>query len=1017
MNSAKLFDAIDEFRSEISSKVEDNQSYLVMMKAKLNNSLNNPILDSSTSSSSIRSISYMQRFKKGGLEEENMDMIFEWFWNAKEQYHKLDVDGFIFTYCPISKATEEELAEQINSDELAPKTLSEEVNLLEETQLLLKEQNIKSKEQILKYQGMILPDTMDLTKWGTFHFTTDYKTALIIPNNNIKKLNKKYDSSIVKTWLNSIDLNKDIIESSLNNYQTYGNLLINTNIQHLKIYTQPYYLIEILNNTTIYVEVRSVNYVLFSFIDKLIVNEKTRSGCSLDLNSFTRKIVGKKTTYIYTNNERKMALVERKTPFITSKKKDQYTTQKYLTMDLETRVVNSKMIPYCISIYDGSSIYNYYLTDFENVDHMIKTALTRLFSAKYHTWNVYIHNFSYFDGILLLGTIAEIASDVNIIMRENSIINVQVKFDIIDSKGNTKVNYINFRDSYNLLPSSLNKLAISFGVSKKGIFPYKFINENNDLNYIGSVPNYNYFEKTVVSLEDYNNYKEDFNNNMWNIRTETVKYCNQDVVTLHEVINSFSYYIFDKFNINIHRTPTISSLAFVIFRSNFLDSKKVQIPVLTGELYKDIRMSYIGGLVDVYKPIATNIMEYDVNSLYPFVMKEQMMPVGKPVYFEGNLDDVKELDFSELENKDLLNPFGFFFVEVESPLDINVPILPVKKIDFRTGNHTVTPIGKWTGWYFSEEINNAKKYGYKFNILKGYLFEKQNIFKDYVDFLYGIKKEYSNDSKHPLYLIVKLLLNSLYGKFGMNPVLESHTIINNDKIVEFSVFNKITSQTSLSNELSLISYFKKDFIKNSKLNIKDSSIKEGVKNVSISIASAVTAYARNYMSFFKAEQDGLHLYYTDTDSIFTSKPLDPQFVGAELGQFKHVNEIEQGVFLAPKTYAIVAKTGENKLERQLIVKFKGLQVKKLDTPISIDKMLDLLIKDHSLSITQEKWFRDIGKGEITVKQSDFNYKLKPDSKNLKREMIYENDKFINTKPIKIDYKLTADNSQKTVHEK
>jgi len=47
----------------------------------------------------------------------------------------------------------------------------------------------------------------------------------------------------------------------------------------------------------------------------------------------------------------------------------------------------------------------------------------------------------------------------------------------------------------------------------------------------------------------------------------------------------------------------------------------------TGEIAKNIRSSYTGGAVDMYltKPLAkTNkkIYAYDVNSLYPFVMRE-----------------------------------------------------------------------------------------------------------------------------------------------------------------------------------------------------------------------------------------------------------------------------------------------------------------------------------------------------------------------------------------------------------
>lgn len=57
------------------------------------------------------------------------------------------------------------------------------------------------------------------------------------------------------------------------------------------------------------------------------------------------------------------------------------------------------------------------------------------------------------------------------------------------------------------------------------------------------------------------------------------------------------------------------------------------------------------------------------------------------------------------------------------------------------------------------------KYGYELEILWGYTFDKGNIFKDYVDFLYDFRSQYP--SSHPLNFIAKLLMNSLYGRFFM----------------------------------------------------------------------------------------------------------------------------------------------------------------------------------------------------------------------------------------------------------
>lgn len=43
-----------------------------------------------------------------------------------------------------------------------------------------------------------------------------------------------------------------------------------------------------------------------------------------------------------------------------------------------------------------------------------------------------------------------------------------------------------------------------------------------------------------------------------------------------------------------------------------------------------IRKGYYGGHADVYRSRGNNILYYDVNSLYPFIMKSFSMPAGIP---------------------------------------------------------------------------------------------------------------------------------------------------------------------------------------------------------------------------------------------------------------------------------------------------------------------------------------------------------------------------------------------------
>ena len=119
----------------------------------------------------------------------------------------------------------------------------------------------------------------------------------------------------------------------------------------------------------------------------------------------------------------------------------------------------------------------------------------------------------------------------------------------------------------------------------------------------------------------------------------------------------------------------------------------------------------------------------------------------------------------------------------------------------------------------------------------------------------------------------KLLMNSLYGRLAMTPYLEKHAIIDENNSLNFIENNKVNNIVSLNNGKVLISYENEDINENNNSRL----------NTSIAISAAITAEARLYM--YKILQD-YNVYYTDTDSAVTDKPLDPKYVGNELGQFK-----------------------------------------------------------------------------------------------------------------------------------
>ena len=109
-----------------------------------------------------------------------------------------------------------------------------------------------------------------------------------------------------------------------------------------------------------------------------------------------------------------------------------------------------------------------------------------------------------FDMIFLLKYLVKLGS-VQPIIHGGRLISVSLNF------GKNNEYQLKFKDSYLILLNSLFRLCKAFAVkNSKILFPIFFVNENN-LNYIGEVPDIKFFNN--ISLDEYNKYKANFLNN------------------------------------------------------------------------------------------------------------------------------------------------------------------------------------------------------------------------------------------------------------------------------------------------------------------------------------------------------------------------------------------------------------------------------------------------------------------------------------------------------------------------
>ena len=143
------------------------------------------------------------------------------------------------------------------------------------------------------------------------------------------------------------------------------------------------------------------------------------------------------------------------------------------------------------------------------------------------------------------------------------------------------------------------------------------------------------------------------------------------------------------------------------------------------------------------------------------------------------------------------------------------------------------------------------------------------------------------------------------------------------------------------------------------------------------------------MSQFKNNPD-FNLYYSDTDSAYVDRPLPDHLVSnTEVGKLKLENIAERAIFLAPKFYCLDLGNGN------IVSKVKGLSK---DIKLDISDFERLLTYNSTLEKLQQKWFKSITEGTISIK--DQLYTLKATGN--KRELVYSNDILSGTRPYTIN---------------
>jgi hypothetical protein len=269
-------------------------------------------------------------------------------------------------------------------------------------------------------------------------------------------------------------------------------------------------------------------------------------------------------------------------------------------MDIETININNTQIPIAISSYGMNNDKvesNLFLIDHVLLKNNCELALKQLWN-QYFTYlenleditdkiTIFAHNLGDFDGYFLYKGLMNHYNPehiTSIIDDSNSFISIKLLSGI-----KTGLSF-EWKDSLRIFPISLDNLCQLFGVEGKMI-PYN--------------PKFN-----DISLFD--------SPRLWGIFKQ---YSLQDAVALYESLSTAQHLYFTKFGVDLESIYSTATLSLKIFRTSFLNEN---IFILPQHIDLFIRQAYYGGGTDVYKLYGKNIHYYDVNSLYPFAMLNDM---------------------------------------------------------------------------------------------------------------------------------------------------------------------------------------------------------------------------------------------------------------------------------------------------------------------------------------------------------------------------------------------------------
>lgn len=326
---------------------------------------------------------------------------------------------------------------------------------------------------------------------------------------------------------------------------------------------------------------------------------------------------------------------------------------------------------------------------------------------------------------------------------------------------------------------------------------------------------------------------------------------------------------------------TIAGDAFASYK-NFVPGFRKRFPVLPKAVDEDIRLSYRGGFTyvnEIYKekPVGKGIC-IDKNSMYPSKMVQQPLPYGKPEFFQGEYQNDPsmplfiqsltckfELKKGKIPNIQLKNNLSFIPNEYLSSSNNELVTLSLCSPDYKLfkENYYITDITYHGGW--------------KFKQCKG-------MFDTYINYWMDQKIKAGKEGNQPMRQIAKLMLNSLYGRFGLSiTARQKYPYLDEQGVVRFALLPEEEREpVYIPVACFITSYGRVDTIRTSQ-KIRDYSLKKYGKD-----------------AYLYSDTDSIHCMLNDEDLEELKEDI---FIDDyALGAWAKESDFDRALFIRQKCY-------------------------------------------------------------------------------------------------------------------